>query len=415
MTLARAFVLAAALFLLSPAEVRCEGISINGFVQGNYSLGTAGSNPDGGDFKWAEERVQLKFEASKEPLRLFIKTDAFHDWIDEDFETELREGFVEYVAGKWDVRAGRQIITWGLGDLIFINDIFPKDYEAFFSGRPIEYFKKGIDGVKLGLYPTFASFELVAVPFFEPNNFPKPERFHMFDPMPQITNREKSEPATSLENTEIAVRAYRDIAGYDASIYFYRGFFRQPSAIPDDLLAPSRLSLVFPELNVYGASLQGRAIGGVISLEGGYYDFREDREGDDPFTPNSQTRFLVGYQRQMRQDFTVGLQYYGEYMHDYSEYSDNLLPEFPKERRLRDLVTVRLTQLLRHQTLRLSFFSFYSLSDGDYMLNPEVKYNFTDNVWAAVGGNIFGGNGRATQFGQLDENDNVYVQVRYEF
>ena len=53
------------------------------------------------------------------------------------------------------MRAGRQIITWGLGDLIFINDVFPKDYEAFFSGRPMEYMKKGVDGVKIGYYPSF--------------------------------------------------------------------------------------------------------------------------------------------------------------------------------------------------------------------------------------------------------------------
>jgi hypothetical protein len=185
--------------------------------------------------------------------------------------------------------------------------------------------------------------------------------------------------------------------------------------MPDNPHAPTRLTLFFPKLSVYGASVQGRAIGGVISLEGGYYDFRKDREGDNPFVPNSQTRFLVGYQRQMWEDFTVGLQYYGEYMHDYSEYVRNLPAGFPGERRLRDLGSVRLTQFLRHQTMRLSFFSFYSFSHGDYLLNPEVKYNFTDNVWAAVGAIIFGGNDETGQFGQLDKNDNLYLQMRYEF
>ena len=52
-------------------------ISVHGFLQGNYSVDTAESNPDGGDFKWAEERVQLRLDAAKEPFRLFIKTDAF--------------------------------------------------------------------------------------------------------------------------------------------------------------------------------------------------------------------------------------------------------------------------------------------------------------------------------------------------
>jgi len=401
--------------VLSSSNASAAEISLHGFLQGNYSADTAVSNPDGGDFKLAEERLQLKLDASKDPFHLFVKTDAFYDHISEEPELELREGYLDFTASKWDMRVGRQVITWGLGDLLFINDVFPKDYEAFFAGRPLEYLKKGVDGVKIGMYPSFASFEFVAIPFFEPNHFPDPKRFWMFDPMPGVTDREREKPSTTLENTEVAIRAYRDIAGFDASLYFYRGFFRQPSMMPDNPMTTSKLTLFYPKLSEYGASLQGRALDGVLSLEAGYYDSRQDRRGSDPMMPNSQTRFLVGYQRQLWEDFTLGLQYYGEYMHDYEAYKSSLSAGFPKERRLHDLVTVRLTQFLMHQTLRLSWFSFWSPSDGDYLLNPEVKYNFSDHIWAAIGANIFGGGEKWSQFGQLDKNDNIYLQVRYEF
>ena len=184
----------ATILLFSPAYAIASDVSLHGFLQGNYSVDTAESNPDGGDFKWAEERVQLRLDAAKEPFRLFIKTDAFYDHIDEKAQIELREGYIDYIEKKWDLRAGRQIITWGLGDLIFINDVFPKDYEAFFSGRPMEYMKKGVDGVKIGYYPSFASFELITIPIFEPNNYPNAKRFYMFDPMPNVTNREEKDP-----------------------------------------------------------------------------------------------------------------------------------------------------------------------------------------------------------------------------
>lgn len=88
---------------------------------------------------------------------------------------------------------------------------------------------------------------------------------------------------------------------------------------------------------------------------------------------------------------------------------------FPEEKEWQDLFTVRLTHMFLHQTLKLSFFSFWSFSDGDYLLIPEVKYNFTDNIWAALGANIFGGGEEWNQFGGLDNNDNIYVQMRYEF
>jgi len=401
------------IFSLSYASA--SDVSLHGFAEGNYSVNTDTSNPDGGDFKWAEERLQIKLDASKDSMRLFLKTDVLYDHVDEIDGVELKEGFVDFTAEKWDTRIGRQVITWGLGDLIFINDIFPKDYEAFFSGRPLEYLKKGVDGVKIGMYPSFVSAELIVIPFFEPNNFPDPKRFHMFDPMPSVTNRREEEPSTKINNTEIALRIYRDVAGFDGSIYFYRGFFRQPSMLPDSMTAPTKITLFYPELSVYGASLQGRMFDGVVSLEAGFYDSRQDREGTDPMTPNSQTKFLIGYQRQLWEDFTIGLQYFGEYMHDYSEYKNNLPSAFPREKRYHDLASVRVTQFLVHQTLKLSFFSLYSPSDSDYLLNPEIKYNFSDSVWAAVGANIFGGGAEWDQFGQLHQNDNVYTQIRYEF
>ncbi|MBI4838766.1 MAG: hypothetical protein HY806_06415 [Nitrospirae bacterium] len=401
------------LLILTPAGA--EDISLHGFLQGNYSADLDRSNPDGGDFKWAEERLQLKLEADREPLRLFFKTDAFYDHVDEGADLEMREGYVDFTSSKWDLRIGRQVITWGVGDLIFINDVFPKDYEAFFSGRPMEYLKKGVDGIKMGVYPSAVSAEVIVIPFFEPNVYPDGNRFYMFDPMPAVTNREEREPSSSLDHTETALRIYRDIAGFDTSLYYYRGFFRQSAMHPDSMSSTTKMDLFYPELSVYGASAQGRALSGVLSVEAGYYDSRQDESGTDPMIANSQSKILFGYQRQIWEDFTMGLQYYAEYMHDYSEYERNIPAGFPQERKLQQLTSARVTQFLMHQTLRLSFFSFYSTSDGDYLLNPEIKYNLSDNSWAAIGGNIFGGGDEWSRFGQLEKNDNLYTQMRYEF
>jgi len=401
--------------LLLWAEAGETAFTLHGFIQGNYALDTAASNPDGRDSKLAEERGQLKLEADQGPLRLFVKTDLAWDHLDDKEALELREGTVDYTASNWDCKLGRQMVTWGLGDLVFINDVFPKDYEAFFAGRPLEYLKKGVDGVKFGLYPGFASFEVIAIPLFTANHFPDSKRFWLYDPLPMVTNRQTDEPGSSLDNTEVAVRAYRDIAGFDVSLYGYRGFYRQPAMQLDSPTTPTRLTLWYPELAVFGASMQGSALGGVVSLETGYYDSRDDQTGDDPMIPNSQARFLVGYQRQFWEDFTVGLQYYGERMLNYGEYTSTLPPGMPAEDRLHDMVSVRLTQLLRHQTVKLSLFTFWGLSSADYLVNPEIKYNFTDQVWAALGANLFGGGEPWTQFGQLDRNDSIYLQTRYEF
>jgi hypothetical protein len=387
---------------------------------GNYSLRTHGQKPDGkegDDFLLAEERFRFDIFGWTESIEASIrfKGDLLYDHVAEEFDTDTRELYLDYTTGDFDFRLGRQIVTWGVGDLLFINDVFPKDYVSFFSGRPLEYLKKGVDGLRTRYSSALINAEFLVIPFFEPNNLPEPDRFLLFNPFPEIPSREKEEPNTTLENTQLALRLYRRIKDFDVSAYAYRGFWLTPNMKPDDLTAPTRAITFYPDLSVYGLSAQGGALAGVLSFETGYYQSREDEGGKDPFIRNSQIRFLIGYQRQIWEDFTAGIQYYSEYMLSHDEYVENLPAGVPKLDEYRDITTVRLTQLLRHQTLKLSFFAFYSPSDEDYMIIPEVKYNFTDEFSAALGANIFGGEEDAFNFGQFDKNDNIYTVIKYEF
>jgi hypothetical protein len=403
---------AAALGLVAlgaPLAAQAE-LALSGFLQQNTAVNTATANPDGRHYKWLEERAQLKLDAAGGAWRLLAKSDFAYDHLGRQDESELREGYVDYTADNWDLRAGRQIITWGLGDLVFVNDVFPKDHEALFAGRPLEYLKRGVDAVKLGVYPGFASFELVAAPDFRESRVPDSRRFHVFDPMPAVGNREAVEPGQG----DVGLRIYRDIAGYDTALYLYRGFQRTPSMRPDSITAPTKITFFHPELSVYGASVSGRAGDGVFSLEGAYYDSREDRAGTDFAVPNAQTRLLAGYQFQPAEDLSLSFQYYTEYMHDHGAYLAALPAGFPVEKRWSHTVTARVTQFFRHQTLRLSAFALYNAGNGDYFVNPELRYGFTDKVWGAIGVNFFGGKPYG-QFGQLSPDDNAYLQVRYEF
>jgi hypothetical protein len=395
--------------LLAPFAARAE-LALSGFLQQNTAFNTVATNPDGRHHKWLEERAQLKLDASGGAWRALVKGDVAYDHLGRKGESELREGYVDYAASSWDLRVGRQVITWGLGDLVFVNDVFPKDHEALVAGRPLEYLKRGVDALKIGVYPGFASFELVAAPSFRESRVPDSFRFHVFDAMPAVSNRETVMPSQG----DVGLRIYRDVAGYDAALYLYRGFQRTPSMRPDSLTAPSKITLFHPELSVYGASVSGRAGDGVMSLEGAYYDSRQDREGTDFAVPNSQTRLLAGYQFQPVEDLSLSFQYYAEYMHDYGAYRAALPAGFPVDKRWSHTVSARVTQLYLHQTLRLSAYASYNASNGDYFVNPELRYSFTDRIWGAIGANLFGGKAWG-QFGQLAQDDNVYLQLRYEF
>jgi hypothetical protein len=396
-----------------------KNIEINGFLMGNFSGRTTGQTPtgeEGRDLLLAEERLRLDIFGWTESVEASarVKGDFVFDNVARDFDVDMREAYLDYTTGDFDFRLGRQIATWGVGDLLFINDRFPKDFVSFFSGRPLEYLKIGVDALRTRYSSEALNGEFLIIPFFEPDNLPTSERFFLFDPFSAVPSIEK-EPATTLENTQLALRLYRRIKDFDVSAYAYRGFWLTPSMKPDDIASPTKVIIFYPKLSVYGMSVQRSALRGVVSFETGYFRSREDEDGDDPFVPNSQLRFLVGYQRQIWADFTVGAQYYGEIMADYSAYVNSLPAGFPAQEEYRDIVTLRLEYLMRHQTLRLSLFTFYSPVDNDYLIRPMVSYKFTDDFSSTLGANIFGGEKDTTSFGQLDKNDNIYLSVRFDF
>ena len=211
------------------------------------------------------------------------------------------------------------------------------------------------------------------------------------------------------------MRVYRKIAAVDVSLYAYRGFWRTPALRPDSFASPTRVAVLYPHLSVYGMSAQGSALRGVLSFETGYYRSRDDGDGVDPTIPNSQARVLIGYQRQLRQDSNLAIQYYAEVMQSHAAYRKFLPAGYPAQKAYRDVITLRLEQLLEHQTWKLSLMSFYSASDHDYLVQPQASRTFSDNLAATVGANIFGGRRDWSFFGQFDANDNVYLSVRFDF
>lgn len=250
------------------------------------------------------------------------KVDLYHDAVDGRGDLDLREIYLNVSSARFDLRIGRQIVTWGVGDLIFVSDVFPKDWTALLSGRPLQYLKVGSDAVNLNFYSDFLSAQVILSPFFEPDLLPQGQRLLAFNPFPGIPYQTR-EPEATLKNTELAVRFYRYLGAFDASVYVYRGFWRSPPGMRFD---GEQITQFYPRLSVYAASLQGSFMNGILSLEGGLYNSREDRNGTDPVVENGQVRFLGGYQRAIGDNLTVGCQYYGEQMLDYSTYRQSLPP-----------------------------------------------------------------------------------------
>jgi hypothetical protein len=202
---------------------------------------------------------------------------------------------------------------------------------------------------------------------------------------------------------------YKNIENYELALYGYHGYWKSPGG---QNVAMSQA--IFPDLNVYGASIRGAVGKGIGNLEIGYYDSADDLSGKNPLINNSEMRYLVGYTQEIGRDFTMGVQYYIEQMLDYSRYKSNLASG-PARDRDRHLTTLRLTKLLMNQNLRCSLFTYYSPTDKDVYMRPNINYKVNDNLAMEVGSNIFFGDYPNTFFGQFQNNTNMYFGLRYSF
>jgi hypothetical protein len=394
-------------------------VEIHGFVEADVGGRVVGNPVQPDDLLLNEARFRLDLAHYRDRAELYFKGDFIADGIIDDTVIDIRRAAVLLRAAAWlDIVAGRQVLTWGTGDLLFLNDLFPKDFVSFFIGRDDEFLKAPSNSFKTTFYSKTANFDFVWTPTYTSDVYISGERLSFYIPFkPGITSAtemggplEATLPDKKWENGEFAARLYRNIKGWELAAYGYAGFWKQPTAIDT-----ASMTLTFADLAVYGASVRGNVLGGIGNIEGAYYDSYKDRDGTDPFLPNSQARGLVGYERELVTDFSTGLQYYAEWTQNY----DSLVANAPSSafvtmEEVRHLLTLRLTQRLMQQTLTLSFFGYYSPNEKDGYIRPVVIRDWSDAVTITLGANFFWGDEKRF-FGQLEENTNVYLRVRYSF
>lgn len=362
----------------------------------------------------SEARLQLNLSKEFEFGTGKIKGDLAGDRVTEEVRGELRELNFSFTPSDFmDVKAGRQIQTWGTGDLLFINDLFPKDWESFFIGRDDEYLKAPSDSFRASLFFDLLNIDISYSPLFNGSTYIDGSRLSYWNGS-RIAGRDSlygdHKRNSVFSDDELSVRLSKTINGIELALYGYEGFWQTPEGSD-----PVTGRGIYPRLRSVGGSLRAQVLGGIGNTEAGYYDSYQDSGGSDPFIRNSEVRFLGGYERELSRNFTGGLQYYLEWMMDYSEYTSSLPTGAAQKDEYRHVLTLRLTRLMMSQNLKLAVFIYYSPSDKDAYVRPKVHYKLSDRWSLDGGGNIFFGRDEHTFFGQFEDNTNVYAGVRYSY
>ncbi|MFC1572133.1 hypothetical protein ACFL6M_00895 [Candidatus Eisenbacteria bacterium] len=396
-----------------------------GFVEGAQALrveeNQALGGVDLGDrvYPRSELRAQITARDSHDMGSFFLRMDLVSDaTTSERTHIDLREAYVKLYLARWlDVKVGRQVATWGTGDLVFANDLFAKDWEAFFTGLDDSYLKPPQDLARISFYTKGVTAEIAASQHFTPDALPDGTRLSVYNPFMQASVGASMAPAIHRPprngaHSEFFARVSGTRGSFEWALYGYRGFWPTPQAVAMEESGPQ---LYYPRLASGGASLRGPLGSFLVHAEGAAYISRDDPEGDDPLVINSQIRGFIGLEKSLGSDWTVGSQYYAEQILDYEKYSAGFESGQVPFEELRSTATLRVTKFLLNQDLQLSLFGYWGITDEDWHMRPTLRYRVSDSVAATIGASLLDGDQPQTMFGQFRDNSNIYARVRYSF
>ncbi|WP_372806303.1 hypothetical protein [Pontiella sp.] len=412
--------------LLLTSGAHALDTELHGFAETRAGARTQ-NDPSQDQMGLGEARLQLDALTYFDAAELQVRADLLYDALADDPEKinldngdgfiDLREFNLLFTPIDWaDMKVGRQILTWGTGDLLFINDLFPKDWNSFMLGRDEEYLKAPSDAIYASFFPAIGSIDVAYMPQMDADRYVDGSRLSYWSPMAQeITGTEFNarERDGWFQDHELSARFYRPLLNWEGALYGYHGFWKSPVGM--DL---AEGEAYFPRLNVWGASAKGSVGNGLANVELGYYDSREQTDATQ-MVPNDEFRWLMGYEREIAKDLNAGVQYYLEWMMDHDDYEQDYNALFGSTAAARDefrhVLTLRLTKMLMNQNLVVGLFTFYSPSDNDAYFRPVATYKVNDHWTVSANGNFFVGEHDHTFFGQMRKNSNVNLGLRYSF
>lgn len=359
-----------------------------------------------------EARLQLQNQWLLDASTVNIRLHGYYDGVQNGWRGQVRElNWQGKVSSTWDIKVGQQVLTWGTGDYVFVNDLFAKDWQSFFAGRDDEYLKAPQMALKASGYFDKFSVDLVYSPSFTADEYIDGSVFSFYNYQPNTIDVSELEP--SSPESAIRIKINQDQTEY--AFYGYSGFEKSPLSAQvvngresqesqDSQL--NGFTPYFAPLNVLGASIRTPVGVGLFNAEIGHYN-TSDSDGQNPLVSNDQWKVLVGYEQELMPNVTGSVQWLYEYI------LDREVGEFSQQHRSTVTAQVRVTAI--QNKLNIQLFNFYSPSDKDGYARLRINYKVTDS-WQVSGGlNQFWGDMPNSFFGQFEDASNAFLSARFYF
>jgi hypothetical protein len=332
---------------------------------------------------------------------------------------EIREGYAQMRLGKFDLRAGRQVIVWGRADKVNPTDLW--------STRDRTLLAPDDDDQRLGvasLQATWNAGPYRVIALWQPE-----WRYPGFSVPPLPPGVSLQHAAAADPATQAGIKLDHTGEGLDWSVSYSHSIDRTPdlSGARAILSAEPRglaVGLVYRPVTTLGADaaipIDQFGLRGEVA-----YTRTHNPGGADPLTQRRNVFAILGCERTFNGVLNINAQYL------YRRTFDFVSPSFlsnPNTRLLAEQLDLLSNQLapnmhgaslrINHkawnETLESEITTVVWFNRGDSAILPKITYAFTDRLKGTVGGELYHGPS-ASFFGELSRTSTAYAEFRIGF
>ncbi len=413
----------------SPVPERAPAVRVSGFYQNEFAY----TVPGDGHFSKLRNIFKLRLNGAfnsrvKWQLGGHFEYDPvyefenfYNDRVEDDEKVfgYVDESYLDIDADNWEFRLGRQHIIWGeMVGLFFADVISALDLREFvlpdfdliripqWAARA-EYFNGDFHGefvyIPIMTVDNLGVFGADYYPF--PIQLPAGVRGVFLD---------DKAPRSDWDDFGAGARASYLKNGWDVALFYYTS--PDKTAALDrriDLLAPTPTVTFKPiheRIHQIGSTL-AKDFGSFVLKAEAIQTFNRlmsvERLSDvDGLVETDELRYVIGADWAGETGHNVNLQFFQTWFQDHDR--DMLFKE------LETGVSVMLTTSSWHPDVTPEILWIRSLDRNEWVLQTKISWEFAEDWRATLGGDVFGGPPSGL-FGQFDDTDRIYTELRFSF
>lgn len=383
----------------------------------------AGAYAYDGDAHWSKLRARMEVGASgplTERIKFKVSTrlegDAAYGLFshhypapvrrDQRYGATLREAYLDFSAGDWEFRLGRQHVVWGEVVGLFVADVVSaKDWREFYLPE-FESMRIPQWAARAEYFAGDTHLEWLWVPVAGYDEVGKPGAEFFPYPLPDDTHVEHLRPSRALSKSSWGMRASRLMAGWDVSLFYYQSQAVSPTLY---VVEPGRYQWRHDRIKQLGATFSkdfGEFVlkGEIVDTRGRRYPVMDEQGFAYPASSRV-TDYVLGVDVPLASDWRVNVQYFGSTLDDHDR-------RMLADKREHGVTFQAVHQFSPKWEAELLYVSM--LGRSDHMLRPKLIWHLAPAWRGIVGADIFGG-GAEGVFGRFDDRDRVYVELRRWF